>query len=93
MESRGVLTATRELSDFFEAVLTASNAATDRGAIKLAANWVMGDYAAWLNKDGLTPAQAPVDAVMLGGLLKRITDNTISGKIAKAEQVLASTRP
>lgn len=79
----GVLTATRELSDFFEAVLTASNAATDRGAIKLAANWVMGDYAAWLNKDGLTPAQAPVDAVMLGGLLKRITDNTISGKIAK----------
>ena len=80
----GVLTATREMSDFFEAVLTASNAGADRNAIKLAANWVMGDYAAWLNKDSLTLAQAPVDAVMLGGLLKRITDNTISGKIAKA---------
>jgi aspartyl-tRNA(Asn)/glutamyl-tRNA(Gln) amidotransferase subunit B len=43
----------------------------------------MGDLLGALNKNGLEIAQCPVTAQMLGGMIKRITDNTISGKIAK----------
>ena len=74
----GVLTATRELADFFEQV-----AAVTGDDSKLAANWVMGEFSAALNRENLDIAQSPVDAQALGGLLQRITDNTISGKIAK----------
>ncbi|WP_006787154.1 Asp-tRNA(Asn)/Glu-tRNA(Gln) amidotransferase subunit GatB [Thiorhodospira sibirica] len=74
----GVLTATRELADFYEAVVKAA-----QGEPKLVANWVMGDFSAALNRDNLDIAQSPVSAVALAALLNRITDNTISGKIAK----------
>ncbi|MGB0712930.1 MAG: Asp-tRNA(Asn)/Glu-tRNA(Gln) amidotransferase subunit GatB, partial [Gammaproteobacteria bacterium] len=74
----GVLTATRALGDYFEAVIAASG-----GEAKLAANWVMGELSAWLNKENREIEQSPVSADALGGLLKRIADNTISGKIAK----------
>ena len=74
----GVLTASRELGDYFEAVVTALN-----GHEKLAANWVMGDLSAALNKDGLDITQSRIDATRLAGLLARIVDETISGKIAK----------
>jgi aspartyl-tRNA(Asn)/glutamyl-tRNA(Gln) amidotransferase subunit B len=74
----GVLTTSRELADYYEAVVAASG-----GHAKLAANWVMGDFSAFLNKDNREIADAPVSAGMLGGLLARIEDNTISGKIAK----------
>ena len=73
-----VLTATREIADYFEAV----TAATD-GEAKLSANWVMGDLSAALNKAGLEIEQSPVGADRLAGLIRRITDDTISGKIAK----------
>lgn len=74
----GVLIVSRELADFYEAVVVACG-----GQAKLAANWVMGDFSALLNKDGCELADSPVDAAMLGGLLARIEDDTISGKIAK----------
>jgi aspartyl-tRNA(Asn)/glutamyl-tRNA(Gln) amidotransferase subunit B len=74
----GVLTTSRELADYYEAVVEACG-----GHAKLAANWVMGDFSAFLNKDNHEVADAPVNAQMLGGLLARIEDNTISGKIAK----------
>lgn len=74
----GVLTASREMADYYEAVVEASN-----GEAKLAANWVMGDFSAHLNKSACEIGEAPVTASMLGGLLIRIQDNTISGKIAK----------
>ncbi|HET7922268.1 MAG TPA: Asp-tRNA(Asn)/Glu-tRNA(Gln) amidotransferase subunit GatB [Gammaproteobacteria bacterium] len=74
----GVLTASRELADYYEAVV--GEAAVDA---KLAANWVMGELSGALNKDNRELAQSPVSAAMLAGLLKRIADNTISGKIAK----------
>jgi aspartyl-tRNA(Asn)/glutamyl-tRNA(Gln) amidotransferase subunit B len=77
----GVLTSSRELADFYEAVV-ASVAGVPAGA-KLAANWVMGDFSAFLNRDGLEIATARVSATSLAGLLKRILDNTISGKLAK----------
>jgi aspartyl-tRNA(Asn)/glutamyl-tRNA(Gln) amidotransferase subunit B len=77
----GVLTASRELADFYEAVVVA----TGGGAVgaKLAANWVMGDFSGFLNRDGLELAAARVGARSLAGLLQRILDETISGKIAK----------
>jgi aspartyl-tRNA(Asn)/glutamyl-tRNA(Gln) amidotransferase subunit B len=74
----GVLTATRELADYYEAV--ASAAGCDA---KLCANWVMGDLAAALNKAGLEIEQSPVQPERLAGLVRRIADDTISGKIAK----------
>jgi len=72
-----VLTSSRELADYFEAVVARSPDA------KLAANWVMGEFSAALNKAGLEISQSPVDADALAGLLVRIADETISGKIAK----------
>ena len=74
----GLLTASRELADYYESVVKASGAEP-----KLAANWVMGDFSAALNKDDLEIDASPVNAAMLAGMLKRIHDNTISGKIAK----------
>ncbi len=73
-----VLTATRELADYFEAVTVAAG-----GEAKLSANWVMGDLSAALNKAGLEIEQSPVEAERLAGLIRRISDDTISGKIAK----------
>lgn len=73
----GVLTGSRELADYFEAVAAAA------GDAKLSANWVMGELSGALNKAGLEITQSPIDATMLAGLLLRIRDETISGKIAK----------
>jgi aspartyl-tRNA(Asn)/glutamyl-tRNA(Gln) amidotransferase subunit B len=73
----GLLTAGRDLADFYEAVVKES------GEGKLAANWVMGEFSAALNRDGKEIAASPVSATLLAGMLKRIHDNTISGKIAK----------
>jgi len=74
----GVLTASRELAAYYEAVTAALG-----GEHKLAANWVMGDLAGLMNRDGIEIGAAPVDAGRLAGLLRRIVDSTISGKIAK----------
>jgi aspartyl-tRNA(Asn)/glutamyl-tRNA(Gln) amidotransferase subunit B len=74
----GVLTASRELADYYEAV-----AADVSKEPKLAANWVMGELAAALNKENLDVGSGRMPAARLAGLLKRIADQTISGKIAK----------
>jgi len=74
----GVLTASRELAGYFETTVQASG-----GEPKLAANWVMGELLGALNKAGLDIQASPLSAAQLGGLIKRIKDNTISGKIAK----------
>ena len=58
-------------------------AADVKAAAKLAANWVMADVSAALNRDALTIANSPVSAQQLAGLLLRISDGTVSGKIAK----------
>jgi aspartyl-tRNA(Asn)/glutamyl-tRNA(Gln) amidotransferase subunit B len=50
---------------------------------KLAAHWIVGEYAAALHRDDLDRSTAPLSGQQLGGLLKRIQDQTISGKIAK----------
>lgn len=73
-----VLTTQRALADYYEKAVEASN-----GQAKLVANWVMGELSAGLNRDGLDITGSPVDAAELGGLIVRIADQTISGKIAK----------
>ncbi len=77
-DDAGILTASRALSDYFEAVASATNAKA-----QIAANWVIGDLSGALNKDNLDIEQSKIEAGDLAGLLNRITDNTISGKIAK----------
>jgi aspartyl-tRNA(Asn)/glutamyl-tRNA(Gln) amidotransferase subunit B len=74
----GVLTGDQALADFYEAVVKASGADP-----KLCANWTTTDLLGALNKLGKDIASSPVPAGALAGLLKRIADNTISGKIAK----------
>jgi aspartyl-tRNA(Asn)/glutamyl-tRNA(Gln) amidotransferase subunit B len=77
----GLLTASRDIAAFYEAVVAAAK--PDPGLAKLAANWVMGDFSAFLNRDGLDLAAAKVSTHELAGLLDRLSDQTISGKIAK----------
>jgi aspartyl-tRNA(Asn)/glutamyl-tRNA(Gln) amidotransferase subunit B len=74
----GVLTASRELADYYETVVARLG-----GDPKLAANWVMGELSGALNRDNLDVTQSRVTADALAALLARIRDNTISGKIAK----------
>ena len=73
-----VLTADRVTADYFE------QTAQSAGDAKLAANWVMVELAAKLNKEETTISNSPVSASQLGELIARIKDNTISGKIAKS---------
>ena len=74
----GVLTSSRELAEYYEQVVR--EVSSDP---KLAANWVMGELAAALNKDGLEIGASRISSSALAALVKRIRDNTISGKIAK----------
>jgi len=72
-----VLTATRQQADYYEAVVAVA------GDAKLSANWMMVELFGALNKAGLSLEESPISAQALGGLVKRIADSTISGKIAK----------
>ena len=72
-----VLADSRELADYFEAVVAAC------GDAKIAANWVQVELLGQLNRGELGINDCPVSATALGGLITRILDNSISGKIAK----------
>lgn len=74
----GVLTTAREMADYYEEVVSASGADP-----KLVANWVTGELSGYLNKDNREIAESAVSSTALAGLIKRIADSTISGKIAK----------
>ena len=73
------LTASRGLAAYFEAVAQALPA----GQAKLAANWIMGEVAATLNKEEKDIADSPVQAPALAALIGRIIDGTISNKMAR----------
>ncbi|GAB4391744.1 MAG: Asp-tRNA(Asn)/Glu-tRNA(Gln) amidotransferase subunit GatB [Gammaproteobacteria bacterium] len=75
-----VLISNPALANYFEATLTA----TSPDNAKLVVNWVMGDLSAALNKHNLEITDCPITAEHLAGLIKRIADGTISGKIAKS---------
>jgi len=77
-EDAAILTASRELADYYEQTVAAAG-----GEPKLCANWVIVELSGALNRADCQLADSPVSAVMLGGMVKRIADNTISGKIAK----------
>ncbi|MFZ5523159.1 MAG: Asp-tRNA(Asn)/Glu-tRNA(Gln) amidotransferase subunit GatB [Pseudomonadota bacterium] len=91
-----ILTASREMADFFEATLNPSQPSLVRGGAgfppdkgglrgvaKLCANWIIGEVSAQLNRDGSEMAQCPITPQQLGGMLKRIADGTISNAGAK----------
>ena len=81
-----LLVASRPLADYFETAARALMEAMKKrsgGEAKLAANWVIGDLSGALNKDGIDIGDCPVSAGQLAGLLRRIADHTVSGKIAK----------
>ena len=71
------LTAQKPLADYYEAMLNAGAEA------KVSANWVMGELSAALNKNQIDVQGSPISAKELSELVKRIGDDTISGKIAK----------
>ncbi|MGR2661198.1 Asp-tRNA(Asn)/Glu-tRNA(Gln) amidotransferase subunit GatB [Chromobacterium haemolyticum] len=72
-----LLTSSLALAQYFEAAAKAS------GQGKLAANWINGEIAARLNRDGKEIADCPISAERLSGLIARIADNTLSSKLAK----------
>ena len=74
----GVLTASRELADYYEAVVKAVG-----GEPKLCANWVMVELLGALNKAGLELSQSPIGPAGLAGLIRRIQDGTVSTRAAK----------
>jgi aspartyl-tRNA(Asn)/glutamyl-tRNA(Gln) amidotransferase subunit B len=74
----GVLTASRELGDYYEHVVERLG-----GEPKLAANWVTGELAGAINRVGMDITESAVGPQALADMLKRVVDNTISGKIAK----------
>ncbi len=77
-ESATILTSSRELATYFETVVTLSGC--DAG---LCANWITGELSAALNRVDLEISQSPIDASRFAGLVARIADDTISGKIGK----------
>lgn len=76
-QDAAILTASREWADFYEQVVSQCQAP------KLAANWLIGDFTAALNRRELMLEQSPMSAMALAQLLSRIEDNTLSGKMAK----------
>jgi aspartyl-tRNA(Asn)/glutamyl-tRNA(Gln) amidotransferase subunit B len=73
-----ILTVSRALADYFEEVVAASDTTA-----QVVANWIIGDLSGALNRDGLEIGDSKIAAADLAGLLNRIADDTISGKIAK----------
>ena len=77
------LTAQSEIADYFESAVEHT-----QGESRLTANWINGELMSWLNKDDMGITDSPVTPAMLGQLIRRIQDNTVSGKTAK--QVFAA---
>ncbi|MCX7152590.1 MAG: Asp-tRNA(Asn)/Glu-tRNA(Gln) amidotransferase subunit GatB [Proteobacteria bacterium] len=74
-----MLTQAKDTAGYFEAVVDRLGG----DAAKTAANWVMGELAAALNRAGIEVANSPVSSRQLAELISRIRDNTLSGKLAK----------
>lgn len=74
----GVLTTSLELSAYFESAIKQLP-----GQAKLCANWIMVDLLGRLNREELEIGQSPVSAERMAGLVRRVADGTVSGKMAK----------
>ena len=74
----GVLTSSREMAEYYETAVRES-----QGDPKIVANWIAVELSGYLNRDNKDIGESTVTASMIAGLVQRIADNTISGKIAK----------
>ena len=72
------LTSQKEIADYYENAVTKAD-----GETRLTANWINGELMSWLNRCNTAFTDSPVSPTMLGQLVQRILDETISGKIAK----------
>ena len=72
------LTSQKEIADYYENAVTKAG-----GETRLTANWINGELMSWLNRSNTAFTDSPVSPTMLGQLVQRILDKTISGKIAK----------
>ena len=77
-DDAAILTVNQATADYFEEA-----AASAEAPAQVVANWVIGDLSGALNKEGLEIEACRIPAADLAGLINRIHDNTISGKIAK----------
>jgi aspartyl-tRNA(Asn)/glutamyl-tRNA(Gln) amidotransferase subunit B len=78
------LTTSRALVDYYAATVEAMTPTEPKPALrKLVANWVLGEVSAALNRSDTSLAEAPVSPSQLAGLLRRVEDQTLSGKMAK----------
>jgi aspartyl-tRNA(Asn)/glutamyl-tRNA(Gln) amidotransferase subunit B len=75
----GVLTSSKAMASYFEALVQRAGASQ----AKIAANWMMGDVSAQLNRESLEISDSPVSSAQLALIVQRIADGTISNKIAK----------
>ncbi|SAK41126.1 aspartyl/glutamyl-tRNA amidotransferase subunit B [Caballeronia calidae] len=75
----GVLTSSKAMASYFEALVQKAGAAQ----AKIAANWMMGDVSAQLNRESLDIGESPVSAAQLALIVQRIADGTISNKIGR----------
>lgn len=71
-----ILVVERQSCDFFEDVAKGRDA-------KIAANWVINELFGRLNKEGKSIDNSPISSAQLGGMIDLISNDTISGKIAK----------
>ena len=72
------LTSQKEIAEYYENAVTKAG-----GETRLTANWINGELMSWLNRSNTAFTDSPVSPTMLGQLVQRIQDKTISGKIAK----------
>lgn len=73
------LTATRAMSDFFEEALSKA----DKKNAKPLANWLLGEFSAYLNKANLDPSTSPIGPALMAQLIVRLSDGTLNNKTAK----------
>ena len=77
-ESATILTSSRDLANYFEEVVKLSHCEST-----ICANWITGELSAALNRADLDISDSPIDATRFAGLVARVADDTISGKIGK----------
>jgi aspartyl-tRNA(Asn)/glutamyl-tRNA(Gln) amidotransferase subunit B len=77
-EVAATLTSSREMAEFYERLVTSLG-----GLQKISASWTAGEFSGALNRAGLEVYQSPISSERLAGLLRRVADNTISGRAAK----------
>ena len=73
----GSLSSNKRLGDYFEALAAAT------GDARTSANWVLGDFSAYLNAAGIDVSESAVSVTALAELLGLVSDGTLSGKMAK----------